>query len=39
MTPGREMRALDEMSNSLLWLKGTTPYRELRALDAMNSYG
>ena len=37
MTPGRELKALDAMNSSRLWLKLTTLGHELRALDAMNN--
>ena len=37
MTKGCELRALDVMNNSRLWMTGTTPGHELRALDAMNN--
>ena len=37
MTKGCELRALDVMNNSGLWMTGTTPGHELKALDAMNN--
>ena len=39
MTMGRELRALDDMNNSRLWMTRATQGRELKALDAMNSSG
>ena len=39
MTLGRELRALDAMNNSGLWITWATMGRELRALDAMNNVG
>ena len=37
MTQGRELRALDVMNKSGLWMIGMTPGHELRALEAMNN--
>ena len=37
MTQGRELRALDVMNNSGLWIIEITLGHELRALDAMNN--
>ena len=37
MNLARELRSLDTMNNSRLWLTGMTPSHELKALDAMNS--
>ena len=35
-TLSRELRALDVMNNSGLWMKSTTLGHDIRALDAMN---
>ena len=37
MTQGHELRALDVMNNSSMWMTGTTPTHELMALDAMKN--
>ena len=37
MTQGRELKALNVMNNSGLWMIAMIPGHELRALDAMNS--
>ena len=37
MTLGHELRPLDAMNNSLLWLTLTTLDREIKALDVVNS--
>ena len=39
MTLGHELKALDAMNNSRLWMTLATLRRELKALDAMNSLG
>ena len=39
MTSGCELRALDAMNNSGLWLTLTTSGHKLKALDAMNNSG
>ena len=36
MTPSRELKALDVMNNSGLWMTWTTLGYELKPLDAMN---
>ena len=39
MTLGFDLKALDVMNNSGLWLRRTTPSHELKALDAMIKLG
>ena len=39
MTTGRELKALDVMNSSELWLKLMTLGHELRSIDAMNNSG
>ena len=34
---GRELKALNAMNNSRMWMTRMTPGRELRVLDAMKS--
>ena len=36
MTEGHELKALDAMNNSSLWMTRATPSDELKALDAIN---
>ena len=36
-SPGRELKALDAMNNSSLWMTRVTPSDELKALDAINN--
>ena len=38
MTLGRELKGLDAMNISRLWMTSTTLDHELKFLDAMNSY-
>ena len=35
MTPSRELRALDDMNSSRLWMKRATQGGELKVLDAI----
>ena len=37
MTQGCELRALDVMNNSVLWMIGTTLGHELKALNIINN--
>ena len=37
MTLGRELKALDSMNNSELWMACSTLGHDLKALDAMNN--
>ena len=39
MTPGHEVRALDPINHSKLWMTRMTQGRKLRALDVRNSLG
>ena len=39
MILGRELKTLNAMNSSRLWMTRTTPGCELRALEAMNNSG
>ena len=39
MTLSLELKAIDVMNNSGLWMTGVTLGRELKAMDAMNNSG